>query len=189
MSTRPHASRVLATRFSSWALSEMRAVTAIASPPLATIAAAASSQGAALRAEITTRPPASANASAIARPMPRLEPVTIVTFPDRSNSFMRFLPPRISRQEIPHAGEQYYQEDDHVFDQSGETEPRPIMLGEDRIHRRRCHTILVRRRSAVLVQPNRGARQVGRAAGPTGSAPRVPALPSRRSRPCRRRSG
>ena len=43
---------------------------------------------AALRAEITTLPPASANAPAIARPMPRLEPVMIATFPDRSNSFM-----------------------------------------------------------------------------------------------------
>jgi hypothetical protein len=69
-------------------LSEIRAVTAIASPPLARIAAATSSQGAALRAEITTRPPASANASAIARPIPRLEPVMIATFPDKSKRFM-----------------------------------------------------------------------------------------------------
>ena len=43
---RPQASRVLATRFSSCALSEMRAVTAIASPPLSRIAAATSSHGA-----------------------------------------------------------------------------------------------------------------------------------------------
>src|SRR5437660_4412190 len=88
MSIRPHASRVLATRFSSCALSEIRAVTAIASPPLARIAAATSSQGARLRAEITTRLPASARASAMARPMPRLDPVTIATFPDKSKSFM-----------------------------------------------------------------------------------------------------
>src|SRR5207244_2249471 len=60
MSMRPHASRVLATRFSSCALSEMRAVTAIASPPLARIAFTTSSHGPRLRAEITTRPPASA---------------------------------------------------------------------------------------------------------------------------------
>src|SRR5262245_49468584 len=64
----------------------MRAVTAIESPPVARIAAATSSQGPAFRAEITTFPPASAIASAIARPIPRLEPVIIAAFPDRSNS-------------------------------------------------------------------------------------------------------
>src|SRR5258708_35912675 len=37
---------------------------------------------------MTTRPPASATASASARPMPRLDPVMIATFPDKSKSFM-----------------------------------------------------------------------------------------------------
>src|SRR5438874_2706934 len=92
MSTPPQASRVLATRFSSCALSEIRAVTAIASPPVARIAAATSSHGSWLRAEMTTRAPASAKASAIARPMPREEPVTIATLPERSNRFISELP-------------------------------------------------------------------------------------------------
>src|SRR6516162_2131211 len=103
MSIRPQASRVLATRFSSCALSEIRAVTAIASPPLTRIAAATSSQGAELRAEMTTRPPASANASAIAWPIPRLDPVMIATFPDRSNNLITFLPSTESLQ-LDHAG-------------------------------------------------------------------------------------
>ena len=84
----PHCSRVFATRFSSCALSEMRAATAIASPPLARIAAATSSHGSWLRDEITTLAPASAKASAIALPMPREDPVTIATFPVRSNRFI-----------------------------------------------------------------------------------------------------
>src|SRR5215208_5351319 len=66
----------------------MRAVTAIASPPLARMPAATSSHGPWLRAEIATLAPASANASAIARPMPRDDPVTIATLPERSNRFM-----------------------------------------------------------------------------------------------------
>jgi len=66
----------------------MRAVTVIASPPLARIAKTTSSHGSWLRAEMTTLAPASANNSAIARPMPRDEPVTIATLPVRSKSFM-----------------------------------------------------------------------------------------------------
>jgi hypothetical protein len=42
-------------------------------------------QASALRLEITTFAPASAIAVAIARPMPRLEPVINATFPVRSN--------------------------------------------------------------------------------------------------------
>src|ERR1700751_5465426 len=104
MSIRPQASRVLATRSSSCALSEIRAVTAIASPPLARIAAAIYSQGPALRAEITTRPPASAKASAIARPMPRLEPVMMATLPDKSKSFMTLLHPTAESNDAPWLG-------------------------------------------------------------------------------------
>src|SRR5579863_9788064 len=69
----------------------MRQVMATASPPLARIAAAASSHGASLRAEMTTRAPALANPSAIARPMPREEPVTIATLPVRSKRFISAL--------------------------------------------------------------------------------------------------
>src|SRR3954453_12194747 len=101
MSIPPHASRVFATRFSSCALSEMRAVTAIASPPVAQIAAATSSHGSWLRDEITTLAPAWAKASAIARPMPRDEPVTIATFPVRSNRFIETFPGSVTR---AHAG-------------------------------------------------------------------------------------
>src|ERR1044071_6157507 len=66
----------------------MRAVTAIASPPLPRMASAASSQGPWLRPEIVTLAPASAKPSAIARPMPRDDPVTIATFPLRSKSWV-----------------------------------------------------------------------------------------------------
>src|SRR6185312_9951326 len=64
----------------------MRQVTAMASPPSFLIAATTSSHGSRLRPEITTFAPASAKISAIARPMPRDEPVTTATFPVRSKS-------------------------------------------------------------------------------------------------------
>jgi hypothetical protein len=47
--------------------------------------AATSSQASALRLEITTFAPARAIASAIARPIPFDDPVTIATFPVKSN--------------------------------------------------------------------------------------------------------
>src|ERR1700757_4039098 len=62
----------------------MRQVIAVASPPFALIAATTSWQGSRLRPEITTLPPASAKISAIARPMPRDEPVMTATLPVRS---------------------------------------------------------------------------------------------------------
>src|ERR1051326_1872193 len=60
----------------------------MALPPALVIPAATSSQGPALRLEITTLAPASAICSAIARPMPREDPVTIAVLPVRSNSSM-----------------------------------------------------------------------------------------------------
>src|ERR1700733_2570478 len=90
MSTRPNASCALAIRVSHCALSEIRQVMAVASPPLALIAATTSSHGSRLRPEITTLAPASAKISAIARPMPRDEPVTTATFPDRSKRLIHF---------------------------------------------------------------------------------------------------
>src|SRR5258705_9186503 len=58
----------------------------VASPPSLLIAAATSVHLSALRLEITTFAPARAIASAIARPMPLVEPVITATFPVRSNS-------------------------------------------------------------------------------------------------------
>ena len=52
----------------------------------ALIAAATSSQGPALREEITTLAPWAAICSAMALPMPREEPVITATLPVRSNS-------------------------------------------------------------------------------------------------------
>jgi hypothetical protein len=55
------------------------------------IAAATSSQTGAFRDEITTFAPCSASLKAIALPIPREEPVTIATFPARSNNVTAFL--------------------------------------------------------------------------------------------------
>src|SRR5471030_2825441 len=65
----------------------MFAGTAMAEPGWASlIAPATASQALALRDEIATLAPCSANRSAIALPMPLVEPVTIATLPLRSNS-------------------------------------------------------------------------------------------------------
>ena len=55
---------------------------------LSLIALATSSQASCLRDEITTLAPCSAMRSAMARPMPRDEPVMTATFPDISNKVM-----------------------------------------------------------------------------------------------------
>src|SRR5579871_4068404 len=54
-------------------------------PPFWRISRATASQASAFRLEITTAAPSSAIASALARPMPRLEPVMIATVPSRAN--------------------------------------------------------------------------------------------------------
>src|SRR5262249_56355012 len=56
-----------------------------ASPPCWRMSRATASQASALRLDITTLAPRRAIASALARPMPRLEPVTIATLPSRAN--------------------------------------------------------------------------------------------------------
>src|SRR5467141_628000 len=56
-----------------------------ASPPCWRMSRATASQASALRLDITTLAPSRAMASALARPMPRLEPVTIATLPSRAN--------------------------------------------------------------------------------------------------------
>src|SRR5579864_7400936 len=57
-------------------------------PHLSLITFATSSHAACLREEITTLAPCSAIRSAIARPIPRDEPVMTATFPDKSNKVM-----------------------------------------------------------------------------------------------------
>src|SRR6266849_7646749 len=54
-----------------------------ASPPCRRMSRATTSQASALRLDITTLAPSRAIASALARPMPRIEPVTIATLPSR----------------------------------------------------------------------------------------------------------
>src|SRR5882724_2689478 len=66
----------------------MLAAIAIASPPEAQMAFATCSQTSALRLEITTFAPACAMCSAIERPMPRVDPVTMATLPLRSKGFI-----------------------------------------------------------------------------------------------------
>src|SRR5665213_2113032 len=83
---RPHSWSVRSTSPCSAALSEMLAACAIALPPRALIPAAISSQAPAFRLEITTFAPASAIRSAIARPIPRVEPVMRATRPVMSNN-------------------------------------------------------------------------------------------------------
>ena len=68
-------------------MAEILAATAIAEPARRAFSSAATaSQASALRDEITTLAPCSASRSAIARPMPRDEPVTTATLPLRSKS-------------------------------------------------------------------------------------------------------
>src|SRR6476619_2931885 len=56
-----------------------------ASPPALLMVSATCWQASALRLEITTLAPSFASSSAEERPMPRLEPVTTATVPERSN--------------------------------------------------------------------------------------------------------
>src|SRR5258707_11867862 len=56
-----------------------------APPPCWRMSCATASQASALRLDITTLAPSRAIASALARPMPRLEPVTIAALPSRVN--------------------------------------------------------------------------------------------------------
>src|SRR5262249_39154269 len=73
------------TSFCSSSLRAMWHGITAASPPFARIPDATSSHTSALRLEITTFAPCSAILSAIARPMPLLEPVTTATLPVKSN--------------------------------------------------------------------------------------------------------
>src|SRR5665647_2723044 len=66
--------------------------TAVPLPNLSLTSLATESQTSCLREEITTLAPCSAIRSAMARPMPRVEPVMTADFPVMSNKVMRCLP-------------------------------------------------------------------------------------------------
>src|ERR1700727_2962667 len=91
MSIRPKASFVSSTRRRSSSLDEMLAGIGFAAsrPRARLMAAAVSAQASALRDETMTVAPCSASRSAMARPMPREEPVTIATRPLRSNRLVK----------------------------------------------------------------------------------------------------
>src|ERR1043165_6426492 len=96
MSRPPKVSMAAPTKPSDKPDSETVPLIAMASPPAARISAATASPGAASRSLTTTLAPSLASFSAMARPMPRPEPVTSATFPfsldisfplQRDNSF------------------------------------------------------------------------------------------------------
>src|SRR5512139_688804 len=93
MSTRPRASRIRFTPASTWAGSLTSSISTIPLPPAASIAARVSRAPASLPTSLTTTvAPSAENASAIARPIPRAEPVTSATFPES-----RIVPPPIPK--------------------------------------------------------------------------------------------
>ena len=84
MSRRPNRSTVRSTRLSMAAMSAMWVGTPRASPPISLRWASVTSQASALRLPTATLAPAACRPSAMARPMPRVPPVTIATRPVRS---------------------------------------------------------------------------------------------------------
>src|SRR5215471_15045986 len=86
MSSRPKRSTLRATSGGSASSSPRWAGTPSASPPIARRCASVSAQASGLRLATTTDAPAATKPSAIARPMPRVPPVTIATRPERSKS-------------------------------------------------------------------------------------------------------
>src|SRR5215211_4187055 len=85
MSTRPNRVLAFSTSASTSALREMLQGMAAASPPCSAISRATASHASALRLEITTLAPSAAMLSAMARPMPRLDPVMTATLSVRWN--------------------------------------------------------------------------------------------------------
>ena len=87
---RPNACMVSSIRRLMSSFDEMLAAIAMARPLpcLASIACTTSRQAGSLREDTTTRAPCSAMRSAMARPMPRDEPVMTATLPSRLNNDM-----------------------------------------------------------------------------------------------------
>ena len=79
MSILPRAFSVAETSASTSERREMLQGMTVASPPRLRIPPATSSQGSGLRLETTTLAPSAAMVSAMERPMPRLDPVTMAT--------------------------------------------------------------------------------------------------------------
>jgi hypothetical protein len=102
MSIPPYCFTVPAISASTSGLREMLQGITVASPPLFLMPAATSSQASALRLDTTTLAPSAAQCSAIERPMPRLEPVTMATlFSSPNGAGMGFL--RLIAQALVHA--------------------------------------------------------------------------------------
>lgn len=80
-SIRPNAASAASTTSRAPASVVTSATTAIASAPSARASAAAASRASFSRAQRATRQPSRASSSAMARPIPRLEPVTSAAFP------------------------------------------------------------------------------------------------------------
>src|SRR5580704_9539070 len=113
----PNTRLVSSVRFFRSSLVEMFAATASATclPALSLIALATASQICCLRDEITTLAPCSAIRSAMARPIPREEPVITATFPVISNKVMRFSQIKVcdfdfELSSVHHVGHQYFKQ-------------------------------------------------------------------------------
>src|SRR5437868_1982057 len=92
MSMPPYCLMVPSISASTSGLREMLQGMTVASPPFFLMPAATSSHASALRLDTTTFAPSAAQCSAIERPMPRLEPVTMATlFSSPNGDGMRFL--------------------------------------------------------------------------------------------------
>src|SRR5580700_2966892 len=98
---------------------------ALASWPSAIRPARTSSQASILRDEIITLAPARANSSAMARPMPRDEPVTSATFPERSKSPLTTGP----SSDLEEAGRALAAADAHGDDDMLRLAPAPLDQG------------------------------------------------------------
>src|SRR6476469_901718 len=105
MSTPPYCLIVPSTSASTSGLREMLQGMTVASPPLPLMPAATCSQASALRLETTTLAPSSAQCSAIERPMPRLEPVTMATLFSRLNGEAMNASPFYFRENAARGGE------------------------------------------------------------------------------------
>src|ERR1041385_5394432 len=101
MSMPPYCLTVPSISASTSFLREMLQGMTVASSPLALMPAATASQASALRLDTTTLAPSAAQCSAIERPMPRLEPVTMATLLSSPNGDgMGF--PRLNAQALVH---------------------------------------------------------------------------------------
>ena len=95
VSIRPHSASVRSTSACSSSLRPILQATTSASPPRSRMPAATASHASAFRLLTTTRAPCSAMRSAMARPIPLLDPVMTATWPVRSNKRRHVRPPSL----------------------------------------------------------------------------------------------